>query len=293
MQDETAPPSHLNSSDSFNGLFELDRRDQDRYLASRNEPNAYGIIFGGQLLGQAVAAAQATVENKKLHSIHANFIRAGASEMPPPVYGVERLRDGGQIATRLVRASQGDRPLVALNASFRAEFDGFDHQRERTETRQPDQAIDLGSMADKVDPAIVALIEQLRAPCPVELRIPETKGFTRIGDEPRRNYWIRAASARSLDEEAQKPVFAYLSDLLLAGAALVPHLTPLPGPHLRSVSLDHAIWFHRPINCSEWILLETEGPNATNGINLSQGWAYDLQGRLVATIIQESLQQAV
>lgn len=269
-------------------LFTLDQTGKDLFIARRSEPNPYGILFGGQLLGQSVAAACSTVEIKKLHSIHVNFIKTG---FPGPVtYSVERLRDGAQLETRQVRGFQNDRVLINLTASFRVTLDSFNHQRKQTETLNVKDAIDLGCLSADMDAALSALPNKFTSPSPLQMRIPRTDAFLTTSPEPRRNYWIKASDAEGLAYHGQQTYFAYLSDLMLAGAALVPHVVPLPGPHLRSVSLDHVIWFHRPINCAQWILFETEGPNAANGFNLSQAWAYDQDGALVATILQESLQ---
>jgi len=63
-------------------------------------------VFGGQVLGQALMAAQKTVElERKAHSLHAYFLLPGDMEYPI-VYDVDRIRDGGSFTSRRVVAIQ-------------------------------------------------------------------------------------------------------------------------------------------------------------------------------------------
>ena len=56
-------------------------------------------VFGGQVLGQALMAATATVEERVVHSLHAYFLRRGDFNAPI-VYEVDRARDGNHFSTR-------------------------------------------------------------------------------------------------------------------------------------------------------------------------------------------------
>jgi acyl-CoA thioesterase-2 len=86
---------------------------------------------------------------------------------------------------------------------------------------------------------------------------------------------------------------AFLSDFMFAGAPLSRHTVALPGPHLFVASLDHCLWFHRDVRCDDWLLFETDGPNAANGVNLARGLIYNRAGELVASMVQEALQYPV
>ncbi|PHU09607.1 Acyl-CoA thioesterase 2, partial [Capsicum chinense] len=85
-------------------------------------------VFGGQFLGQALAAASKTVDFLKIvHSLHAYFLLAGNFDIPI-VYQVYRVRDGKSFATRRVDAIQKGNVVFTLVASFQKDEDGFDHQ---------------------------------------------------------------------------------------------------------------------------------------------------------------------
>ena len=62
-------------------------------------------VFGGQVLGQALSAASATVEGRIVHSLHAYFLRRGDCNAPI-VYQVDRSLDGHSFSNRRVVAIQ-------------------------------------------------------------------------------------------------------------------------------------------------------------------------------------------
>lgn len=273
-------------------LFEFEPLETGMLRARPGRANPYGMLFGGQLIGQSIAAAQVHGDGRSLHSLHLNFIKPGNAQDPID-FAVERLRDGRSFSTRLVRAVQGTVPLATATASFRTGGDGFHHQRPATETGDPEAAMDIIEASALVEDEPGPFTIFVARPCPVELRIPSLDRFYRTSDEARRNYWIRVRPPLpDLTAEDHKVLFGYISDLMLAGVAMVPHLLPMPGPHLRSVSLDHAIWFHAPVDCSRWVLFETECSIAANGCNLTRAHAYDENGTLIASIAQEVLQSA-
>src|SRR5512138_207815 len=82
-------------------------------------------VFGGQVLGQALAAACRTVEDRSAHSLHAYFLRPGDMSAPI-VYSVDRIRDGQSFATRRIVAIQHGRPIFNMAASFQKDESGFE-----------------------------------------------------------------------------------------------------------------------------------------------------------------------
>src|SRR4051812_510638 len=85
-------------------------------------------VFGGQVAGQALVAAGRTVEpERKVHSLHAYFLRPGDPQVPI-LYEVDRIRDGRSFTTRRVVAIQHGKPIFNLSASFQVEEQGIDHQ---------------------------------------------------------------------------------------------------------------------------------------------------------------------
>ncbi|MFA5524985.1 MAG: acyl-CoA thioesterase domain-containing protein [Tissierellales bacterium] len=277
-------------SQDIPSLLLMDGIGEDCYRNRYNKANTHKNLFGGQLVAQALAAADATVEGQAVHSLHGYFYRSGSVEELVE-YQVERVRDGKRISNRRVTARQRDRLLFAMSCSYRSSLDGFEHQRPLTIAFEPETAIDLGDIARSEREDVLPFIRQFALHNRIDVRIADEVGFLTRGELPRRHYWVRVPSSKAIkDESIHRQIFAYLSDLFLPGVPLVPHTTPLPGPHLTVASLDHAIWFHRPIRCDDWLLFDTHSPNARGSVNLTQGYAYDRSGQLVASVAQEALQ---
>lgn len=269
----------------------LDAVDGDVFRNRHNQPNAYQTLFGGQVLAQALAATDLTVDpERSVHSLHAYFLRGGKADQPID-FAVERIRDGSRFSTRRVVAMQGAKRLLSLDASFAVSLPGFEHQQPLAVPFCPEDALDSTAMAALAPAWLGAIIAGYASKYPIDIRVPEPRGFVEQGDAPRRHYWMKARGMAPCDDQRlQRQVLCYLSDFLFAGAPFVPHTRAMAGPHLRVASLDHGMWFHRPVHCEDWLLFVTESPNARGSINLSRGLVYDRAGNLVATMAQESLQ---
>jgi acyl-CoA thioesterase-2 len=266
----------------------LDRVSEDVLRNRLNERNAYTSLFGGQLLGQSLAAADTSVEGRQAHSLHIYFLRPGSTKDSID-FQVERLRDGGRFSVRRVTGRQGDAVLFSMTCSYRVELDGFEHQMPARHG-DPEKAIDIAELARSGRDLLPYFARYIESQ-PIEVRIPEEHGFLARGEAPSRHYWLRVPSMGGVDDPGvHRQVLAYLTDFLLPGTSLAPHTMPLPGPHIFVASLDHALWFHRPVRCDQWLLFDTDSPSAGGGTALSRGLIFDQDGLLVATVAQEAMQ---
>ena len=96
-----------------------------------------GRVFGGQVIAQALQAAQRSTEGKVAHSLHAYFMRAG-DEQYPVLYRVVRDFDGKSFANRRVIATQRGVPILNMAASFQVEEDGLHHQAAMPDVPPPE-----------------------------------------------------------------------------------------------------------------------------------------------------------
>jgi acyl-CoA thioesterase II len=243
-------------------------------------------VFGGQVLGQALASASRTVpEERGAHSLHAYFLRPGDPAVPI-IYDVEHLREGRSFSVRRVAARQHGRPIFFLSASFQVTEPGPDHQDSAPPLSDPDSHPSLGehlrsrplTFGFDVDEEWAALdVRHVGASYPEsDLRDPRHPALAQV--------WLRTAGPLPDDPSLHKSVLAYMSDLTLLSASLVPH----PGQTVRA-SLDHAMWFHRPFRADEWLLYDQVSPSASGARGLSIGRIFDRHGVLVATAVQEGL----
>src|SRR3954452_16507660 len=94
-------------------------------------------VFGGQVLGQALTAASATVTGRVVHSLHAYFLRRGDFNAPI-VYQVDRSLDGHSFANRRVVAIQHGEQIFNIAASFQVQEEGFEPQVRMPDVPRPD-----------------------------------------------------------------------------------------------------------------------------------------------------------
>lgn len=247
-------------------------------------------VFGGQVLGQALAAASATVEARDVHSFHAYFIRRGDFNLPI-VYEVDRARDGGHFSTRRVVAIQNGEQIFNMAASFQSAETGLEHQFTAPEVPGPEALKDLQThVHESVTYVPEALKRILSYQRPFEFRpVHPTDYGNPQKRPPYSNVWFRAVGRLPDDEALHRALLAYVSDYALLETALLPHaLRPMTSP-LVMASIDHAMWFHRPVRVDEWLLYCTDSPSASGSRGFARGSVFARDGRLVASTAQEGL----
>lgn len=247
-------------------------------------------VFGGQVIGQALVAANRTVEGRAAHSLHAYFLRAGDPAVPI-IYEVDRIRDGGSFSTRRVVAIQHGQAIFSMAASFHKEEAGLEHQMAMPDVPPPE---DLPSEAELKE----RLIERVPAPVkaywqaerPIEIRpVDLSRYFSRDKHGPSQLVWIKATATLGDNLALHQCVLAYASDFTLLDTALIAHGRFVFDPNLMLASLDHAVWFHEPFRADEWLLYAQDSPSSGASRAFCRGTLFTRDGRLVASTAQEGL----
>lgn len=247
-------------------------------------------VFGGQVLGQALAAAIRTVEPSRLcHSLHAYFLRPGDPRVPI-LYQVDRSRDGRSFSTRRVVAVQHGKQIFNLAASFQLPEPGFDHQFEMPKVPPPEELVDAATaLAGRAHEFPEAMREWILRPRPFEARAAILDG---PGDRPPRapfdNVWFRPAGPVPDDIRQRQILLAYVSDMTLLDTSLLPHGKSFLSA-VQMASLDHAMWFHRDAELDDWLLYAQDSPSASGARGFNRGLIFTRDGRLVASVAQEGL----
>jgi acyl-CoA thioesterase II len=246
-------------------------------------------VFGGQVLGQALVAATATVENRAVHSLHAYFLRRGDFNSPI-VYEVDRAWDGKHFAMRRVVAIQHGQQIFNMSASFQMPESGLDHQFPMPDVPLPESLPDLEQYRASLSglpPALLKILDQKR---PFEFRPTEIPNFTRPEKKPPFKYvWIRAVDKLPDDEALHRCLLAYASDFQLLDTALKPHGLSWARDKMVIASIDHAMWFHRTVRVDDWLLYAMDSPSASGARGFTRGNVFARDGRLVASVSQEGL----
>ena len=279
-------------------------RESDDAFTGRMQPDGIGRVFGGQVIAQALQAAQATApDGLEAHSLHAYFLRGGKEGVDID-YATARDFDGRSFANRRVVASQTDedgkpRPILNLTASFQRPEDGLAHDDVTMPDVTPPEDLRsdmemrhklVESAGDKMSEAQRNLV--LR-PRPIDMRtVDRLHWMNSEPREPRAHSWFRTvAPLPSIDENPalHRAVIAYASDYTLLGTSALPHGLSWMRGELVGASLDHAIWFHRPARADEWLLYATDAPWSGGGRGFNRGRIFNRQGELVASVAQEGM----
>ena len=111
---------------------------EENLFRGQSQDLGLGIVFGGQVMGQAISAAKETVlADQQVHSFHSYFLRAGKTDRPI-VYDVERIRDGRTLSARRIKAIQDGEAIFYMTASFQKSEEGFEHQDEMPAVAEPE-----------------------------------------------------------------------------------------------------------------------------------------------------------
>jgi len=276
-------------------LLKLERIEENIFRGDSRDIGS-AQVFGGQVLGQALSAAQHTVEGRVAHSLHAYFLRRGDMDAPI-IYEVDRARDGGSFSNRRVVAIQHGRPIFNLAASFQNPESGLDHQSDMPDVPGPDGLKDLAEVAaDHLDKLPVKMRRFMTDKRPFDFRPVEPIAIVMGNLQPRKpvkHVWIRAVDALPDDHALHQNLLAYVSDFELLGTSTLPHGLPFGRGQVIMASLDHALWFHREVKIDEWLLYAMESPNAAGARGFARGQLFTSDGKLVASTSQEGLVRVV
>jgi acyl-CoA thioesterase-2 len=274
-------------------LLELERLEENLFRGSSRDIGS-AQVFGGQVLGQALSAAYATTEGRSVHSLHAYFLRRGDFNAPI-VYEVDRSRDGHSFSSRRVIAIQHGEQIFNMAASFQVPEEGLEHQITMPQVPEPE------SLRNAFEPPIdlreqlpAAALRFLRKDIPFEFRIVQPVNYANPAREPpRQDVWFRAVDRLPQDELLHRCLLAYVSDYHLIGTAMRPHGISMASPDVVVASIDHAMWFHRPMRVDEWLLYSMDSPSASGARGFARASIFTRDGVLVASTCQEGLLRVV
>ncbi|MBL4823455.1 MAG: acyl-CoA thioesterase II [Colwellia sp.] len=251
----------------------------------------FRALFGGQVMGQALSAAQETVSvDRFVHSLHSYFLRAGDASKPV-VYEVEDIRNGVSFSTRRVKAIQNGQAIFYMTASFQCPEEGFNHQDVMPNVPNPDYLPSYNDFIAKYQDALPkAMRENFLAEKPIEIRPIQQYNWLKP-EKADSNYqiWLKTNGNLPDDLRIHSCMLAYASDFHFLPTALLPHGASHLLPNFQIATIDHAMWFHRPFRFDDWLLYCMDSPSASNGRGLVKGQIFNRQGELVASTMQEGV----
>ncbi|MFG2398882.1 acyl-CoA thioesterase [Streptomyces lydicus] len=282
-------------------LLALERIEQDIFRGL-SRASVVPRVFGGQVAAQALVAAGRTVPaDRPPHSLHAYFLRPG-DPGAPIVYTVDRIRDGRSFTTRRVVAVQHGQPIFHLSASFQVYEEGLEHQEPMPPAPDPLELPTAAEMLPRhaerfLAPGVAERLLEARAA--IDLRYADEPPYVTAGAprDPRSQVWFRTQGKLDDDGDGDIPrplldicLVTYVSDMTLLDSILLAHgRGGWAVGDVVGASLDHAMWFHRPLRADEWLLYDQESPTAQGGRGLGQGRIFTADGQLAVSVIQEGV----
>lgn len=250
-------------------------------------------VYGGKVLGESLTAAQLTVDDRPLHSVHAYFLREADSHSPV-IYSVDRSRDGKSFSARRVTAIQHGQPIFTLEASFHKTEIGVEFQPAMPDVPPPETVEPVVWDWDKFESLTPRYQRMMTITAPFEIRaIDGLSGSHDAHGTPLRRVWIRTADRLPDATALHRAILAYISDYGLIWTLLAHHGFQLANDKVIVASLDHAMWFHRPFRMDEWLLYCCEGVSSAAARGLARGSFYTQAGALVVSVAQEGLMRAI
>ncbi len=279
----------------MSSLFELESIEQGLFRG-QSWDLGFRALFGGQVLGQALAAAYRTVEaGRSVHSFHTYFLLPGDAKKPV-VYDVEVVRDGRSFSARRVKAIQDGRNIFYMTASFQIDEDGMTHQyAPMPEVPGPEElASDITFYEENFERLSTGMQEALSYHRPIDIRtVDAAHSFKAQQREPYRHVWLKVRDAMSNDLGLHQATLAYASDYHFLSTSLQPHGLAVSDKGLRMATIDHAMWFHQPVNLNDWLLYAMESPFSGNSRGIVRGQIFNQSGELVASTMQEGMMRKV
>lgn len=291
--DSLKPASRAEAVHSMLAILDLEHTGEMQFRG-QSPQTTWQRVFGGQVVGQALVAAERTVDPARApHSLHAYFLRAGDTQVPI-TYEVENLRDGGSFSSRRVTALQKGRAIYAMIVNFHKSETGLEYARPMPQVSPPEELLSDQELHRRFQDRLPERARQrYLAFRPIEFRPVRPLQFVGLEKCENRQTWLRAAAPLGDDPRLHRCVLAYASDMTLLDSALAVHGRNVFDPAIQAASLDHAIWFHRPFRADDWLLYDQQTINTGNARGLAHGFLYARDGTLVASVAQEGLMRVI
>lgn len=264
-------------------LFDLEQTSEWEFRGPQPD-TLFQRLFGGQVLGQSlVAAMRGVAADRVAHSLHAYFLRPGAPDAPL-TFEVEPMRDGRSFSARRVITRQENREIFVLSVSFQKPEEGLDHSASLpADVTPPEQSPSMKAVLERRFGRSIKSLSEWDA---LDVRLatgprPSAQGGTMRA-------WVRTQEPLPDDPQLHTAILAYLSDITLLSVATVQHEMEFVAPNVQAASIDHAMWFHRPMRADEWLLYDMVSPSTSGARGFCTGRLFQ-GGEAVASCAQEGL----
>lgn len=284
-------PKSLGQSDldELLDILELDSIGDDVFVGRHPRKNPVRT-FGGQLMAQAFMAATRTLDHDLPPSALSVHFIAGGDPAVDIEFHVVRLRDERRFANRRVDARQGDTLLAtALVSYLSGGKGGLEHSHGAPDVPEPLSLPTIDEVLVGYERVVPGFVDALR---PIEWRYVNDPAWVMRdkGERLDRNrVWLKAAGGMPQDQALHTAAMIYSSDTTVLDSIITTHGLSWGWDRIFAVTINHSVWFHRPVDFSDWVLYSTASPVAAESRGLGTGHFFDRDGQIVATVAQEGI----
>lgn len=245
--------------------------------------------FGGQMMAQAFVAASRTLSDPLPPSALSVHFISGGDPARDIEFHVVRLRDERRFANRRVDAMQDGNLLATALVSYLSGGAGLEHNVEMPEVPEPHTLPTIDELLVGYEKVVPGFVRALR---PIEWRYTNDPAWVMRdkGERLDRNrVWLKADGEMPDDPVLHAAAMVYSSDTTVLDSIITTHGLSWGWDRIFAVTIDHSVWFHRPVDFSDWVLYSTASPVAAESRGLGIGHFFDRAGQVIATVAQEGI----
>ncbi|MCV7012259.1 acyl-CoA thioesterase II [Mycolicibacterium madagascariense] len=245
--------------------------------------------FGGQMMAQAFVAASRTLRHELPPSTLSVHFIAGGDPRQDLEFRVVRLRDERRFANRRVDVMQGDVLLASALVAHMAGGRGLEHGVPAPRVADPSTVPSIEDLLVGYEETVPLFVAALK---PIEWRYTNDPAWVMRdkGDRLAHNrVWLTTKGAMPDDPVIHAAALVYASDTTVLDSIITTHGLSWGHDRIFAASMNHTVWFHRPVRFDEWVLYSTSSPVAAESRGLGTGHFFDRDGQILATVVQEGV----
>ncbi|BBU22956.1 acyl-CoA thioesterase II [Mycobacterium xenopi] len=275
----------------FNELLAvLDLNDVGDDIFIGSHPSKHPLrTFGGQLMAQSLVAASRTrTRDLPPNALSVHFINGGDPSKDIE-FRVIRLRDERRFANRRVDAMQDGTLLSSAMISYLSGGRGLEHGIDPPQVPEPQSLPKIGELLRGYENTVPQFVNALQ---PIEWRYTNDPSWV-MRDKgerlPHNRVWVKADGVLPDDPVLHTAALVYSSDTTVLDSIITTHGLSWGYDRIFAATVNHSVWFHRPVSFNDWLLYSTSSPVAADSRGLGTGHFFDRTGQLVATVVQEGV----
>ena len=281
-------PDATRDFDELLAVLDLRPTGPDAFVGAHPSKNPVRT-FGGQMMAQAFVAASRTLRHPlPPNALSAHFI-AGGDPGRDLEFTVVRLRDERRFANRRIDVTQDGQLLVSAFASFLAGGQSLEHGVPAPEVAAPHDLPTIDELLTGFEETVPLFVAALK---PIEWRYTNDPSWVMRGKGGRLEHnrvWMTARGTMPDDPVLHAAALVYSSDTTVLDSIITTHGLSWGFDRIFAVTINHSVWFHRPIHFDDWVLYSTTSPVAADSRGLGTGHFFDESGRMLATVVQEGI----